>query len=251
VKKAYVTTATIARSNVVLLDAAIQYIQKHPANSIYFEGHIKSYTYAEETGTSVYDVLNLSNGRHDLIKDKLVKKMADLEELIQFVEKTEDAALGMIIEMVSKYGNELPDLINTLKQKHVDDDRRHEADMIFSTVHRCKGMEYDEVILGDDFLTEDVLQEALKEEEITERKKQQLAEEVNIFYVACTRAKSRLRIPTNINPLDSINWESPGDKLDKRELSAMVKQITSMEEFKQMINDLGLNDNKPANHGKK
>ena len=55
--------------------------------------------------------------------------------------------------------------------------------MIFSTVHRCKGVEYDKVILCDDFLTKEFLQEALKEEVITERKKQQLAEEVNIFYV--------------------------------------------------------------------
>jgi F-box protein, helicase, 18 len=171
--------------------------------------------------------------------------------LIEYVEKTEDASIGMIIEMVSKYGNDLPDLIKELKHRHVHDDNRHEANMIFSTVHRCKGMEYDTVKLCDDFLTEELLKEALKEEDITERKKQQLAEEVNILYVACTRAKYRLCMPTNINPFDTIQWEYPGDKLDKRDLTVRLRSISSIEDLKKMMADLGLNDNKPANHGKK
>lgn len=251
VKKEFISSATIARSNVKLLDAAIKYIQDTPVSSIYFEGNIKSYTYAEETGTSIYDVLNLMNGNHDLIKDKLVKKMSDLDELIQYVEKTEDSSIGMVIEIVTKYGNLLPDLIKELKQRHVHDDYRHEASMIFSTVHRCKGMEYDTVILCDDFITEETLYEALNEEEISEKRKQQLAEEVNILYVACTRAKSKLCLPTNINPFDTIQWEFPGDKVEKADLIAKLKTITSMEELRTMINQLGLNDNKPANHGKK
>jgi ATP-dependent exoDNAse (exonuclease V) beta subunit len=251
VNKEFLSTATIARSNVVLLDSAIQYIQKNPADAIYFEGNIQSYTYAEETGTSVYDVLNLSIGKHNLIKGKLVRRMSDIEELIQYVEKTEDASTGMIIEMVGKYGNDLPGFINELKQKHTHDSKRHEANMIFSTVHRCKGMEYDTVFLCDDFFTEKAIQDLLKDEEITERKKQQLAEEINILYVACTRTKSKLHIPTNINPFDTLQWEFPGDKVDKRDLVARARNISSMEELKKMLVEFGLNDNKPANHGKK
>jgi superfamily I DNA/RNA helicase len=251
VKKEFNSAATIARSNVALLDAAIKYIQQNPFSSIYFEGNISSYTYAEETGTSIYDVLNLMNGKHDLIKDKLVRKMANLEELIQYVEKTEDSSVGIVIEIVTKYGDLLPDLIKKLKQKHVLDDLRHEASMIFSTVHRCKGMEYDSVFLCDDFITQESLYEALKEEEITEKRKLQLAEEVNILYVACTRTKSKLHLPTNINPFDTIQWEFPGDKMDKTELLTKLKSINTIEDLKILTNQLGLNDNKPTNHGKK
>jgi superfamily I DNA/RNA helicase len=251
VTKEFTSSATLARSNVTLLDAAIKYIQTNQTDSIYFEGNINSYTYAEETGTSIYDILNLLNGNHDLIKDRLVKKMADLEELIQYVEKTEDSSLGMLIEMVNKYGNLLPELIKELRHKHVHDENRREANMIFSTVHRCKGMEYDTVILCDDFITEEILKENLNEEGITGKKKQQLSEEVNILYVACTRTKAKLHLPIRINPLDTIQWDFSDDLLQKTDLILKLKSITSMSDLKAMINHLSLNDNRPENHGKK
>ena len=34
---------------------------------------------------------------------------------------------------------------------------REKAEIIFSTVHRCKGLEYDDVYLVNDFITEDKL----------------------------------------------------------------------------------------------
>jgi F-box protein 18 (helicase) len=41
-----------------------------------------------------------------------------------------------------------------LKEKHVSRDDKENADIIFSTVHRCKGMEYDSIHLVNDFITE-------------------------------------------------------------------------------------------------
>ena len=99
----------------------------------------------------------------------------------------------------------LPGLIQELKTNHTA--AKEDADMIFSTVHRCKGMEYDEVTLLKDFINEEKLKKYIIQmggDKITEADKNRLAEEINILYVAITRAKSTLIIPPEINPLQSV-----------------------------------------------
>ncbi|MGB4902769.1 MAG: UvrD-helicase domain-containing protein, partial [Saprospiraceae bacterium] len=136
------THAALARTNLGLLIHAIQYITENPKiKKIYFEGNINSYTYAEE-GASLYDVLNLYNYNHDRIRDPLIRSMKDLTELEDYVDKTGEAQLGMMVEIVKEYENEIYDILRELKEKHVDNDQRDQAEMIFSTVHRCKGLEY-------------------------------------------------------------------------------------------------------------
>lgn len=191
--------AIIARTNLGLLLKAIEYVtEKKEAKNIYFEGNINSYTYADE-GASLYDVLNLHNGKHYLIKDKLIKEMKNLEELEDYIEKTEDLQLAMMVEIVRAYGNEIPDIIKAIKEKHIDSDEKEKAEMIFSTVHRCKGMEYDAIQIVNDFITEEKLEEAKadKEKIINVDK---LNEEINLLYVAVTRSKNSILIPETLMP---------------------------------------------------
>lgn len=198
------TKATLGRSNLGLLLNAITQWQSGEIASLFFEGNINSYTFADE-GASLYDVLNLHNGKTDKIKDKLIAEMGSMKELEDYVEKTEDNSLSMIIEVVKEFGNKLPGLISELKTNHTT--TKEDADMIFSTVHRCKGMEYNEVTLLNDFITEEKLAKHIGKyevEEMTEVDRNRLAEEINILYVAATRAKNILKIPSEINPLKSL-----------------------------------------------
>ncbi len=197
------SNATIARTNLGLLLRAIEYItERKSVSNIYFEGNINSYTYADE-GASLYDVLNLFNGEHAKIRDSLIKNMKDIEELEDYIEKTEDGQLSMMLEIVKEYGNEIPKLINKLKKKHVENDEKEKAEMVFSTVHRCKGMEYDSVYLVNDFITEEKLQkieiDIEKGEEVNLAK---INEEINLLYVAITRTKKLLYIPEKMLPID-------------------------------------------------
>lgn len=199
-----VLKVTIGRTNFGLLLNAIAQWQGGLIKNIYFEGNINSYTFADE-GASLYDVLNLYNSKPALIKDKLIATMRTMKELEEYIEKTEDGSLGMIVEVVKEFGNRLPGLINELKSNHTTN--KEDADMIFSTVHRCKGMEYDEVTLLKDFITEDKLKKMFVKmggEKITVADTNRLAEEINILYVAITRAKNKLIMPPEINPLKSI-----------------------------------------------
>ncbi len=191
--------AVIARTNLGLLLKAIEYVtEKKDIKGIYFEGNINSYTYADE-GASLYDVLNLSNGKHHLIKDTLVKAMKDIDDLEEYVKTTEDAQLSMMLDIVKKYGDKIPGIIKQLKDKHVDNNDKDKAEIIFSTVHRCKGMEYDSIQLVNDFITEEKLEKILedKEENIDRAK---LNEEINLLYVAITRTKCQLNIPETLVP---------------------------------------------------
>ncbi|ULQ55991.1 UvrD-helicase domain-containing protein [Flavihumibacter rivuli] len=200
------TKATIARTNLGLLLKAILYIKEHKdAKRLYFEGNLNSYTYADD-GASLYDVLNLHNDNHDRIRDKLIRSMTNLEELDDYIEKTDDVQLGMMVEIVREFGDSIPSLLQSLKNAHVSDEEKEKSEMIFSTVHRAKGMEYDDVELAEDFISEaklERLMEGVEEDALLDMAK--LNEEINLLYVAVTRTKGLLRIPESLLPINFPN----------------------------------------------
>jgi len=198
--KTKTSKAILARTNLGLLLKAIEFVtETKKLNHIYFEGNINSYTYADE-GASLYDVLNLYNGKHHLIKDSLIKAMTSMEELEEYIDKAEDAQLGMMVEIVEEYGNEIPGILKTIKDKHVGNEEKHKAEMIFSTVHRCKGMEYDTVELVDDFIKEEKLEDSFEKDKKAELDIAKLNEEINLLYVAITRTKNILTLPEALVP---------------------------------------------------
>lgn len=190
------TRAVVARTNAGLLVKAIEMlIEKKEISSVYFEGRIENYTYAAD-GASIYDVLNLYTGEKDRIRDPLIAAMANLEELEEYIGSTADAQLAMLVELVKDYGRKIPGYIKKLKENHLEHNNKHKADMIFSTVHRCKGMEYDEVTLAADFITESKITSMMAWQNQVNIDK--LAEEVNLLYVAVTRTKGNLNIPEEL-----------------------------------------------------
>lgn len=196
------TKAYIARTNLGLLVKAIDIVvDGRMAKKIYFEGNFNSYNYADD-GASLYDVLNLYNGKRDHIRDKLIAQMPSMKDLEDYVEKTEDVQLGMMVELVKEYGNELPKIIKTIKDKHLENEDRDKAEIIFSTVHRSKGMEYDEVVLVKDFMTKEKLETRIKENPDKDMDIAKLNEEINLLYVAITRAKWKLSIPEELIGID-------------------------------------------------
>uniref|UniRef100_UPI004048EDBF UvrD-helicase domain-containing protein n=1 Tax=Flavobacterium sp. TaxID=239 RepID=UPI004048EDBF len=196
------TKVVIARTNLGLLLKAIEYVTEiKKVKHIYFEGNINSYTYADE-GASLYDILNLYNRKHYLIKDKLIKTMNNLDDLEDYIKKTEDVQLAMMLEIVREYGNKIPGIIKAIKEKHVEDADKDKAEIIFSTVHRCKGMEYDAVQLVNDFITVEKLEKLKEDKKLQEINATKLNEEINLLYVAITRTKKSLHIPVTLIPKD-------------------------------------------------
>ena len=251
-----ITKATLGRTNLGLLLNAITQWQHGQIKKIYFEGNINSYTFADE-GASLYDILNLHNGKTDKIKDRLIAEMKDMKELQDYIDKTEDKSLGMIVDVVKEFGNRLPELIKELKNNHAAS--KEEADMIFSTVHRCKGMEYDEVTLLTDFITEEKLQKYIAQqgaEKINEVEKNRLGEEVNILYVAVTRAKKLLKIPPEINPLTSLQLiSSKAEPILPKRYSSKLSSLDDWDSYeaatRKKSGSSSSSSSRISNHGKK
>lgn len=194
------TNAVIARTNLGLLIKAIEYVtERKNIKHIYFEGNINSYTYADE-GASLYDILSLYNANHDQIRDPIIRSMRDLEDLEAYIEQTADTGLSMMIELVRLYGNSIPSMIKTIKEKHVQQDEKAKAEIVFSTVHRCKGMEYDAVLLADDFVTEEKIRRLREDKNAQPAQFNRMNEEINLLYVAITRAKNGIYIPESLVP---------------------------------------------------
>lgn len=194
------TNAVIARTNLGLLVKAIEYVtERKNIKHIYFEGNINSYTYADE-GASLYDILSLYNGNLDKIRDPLIGSMRELAELEEYAEQTEDKQISMMIELVRQYGNAIPGMIKAIKEKHVENNEKSKAEIVFSTVHRFKGMEYDAVLLADDFVTEDKVRRLREDQNARPEHFSRMIEEINLLYVAITRAKIGLYIPDTLVP---------------------------------------------------
>lgn len=224
------TKAILARTNLGLLYNAIEYVvEEKRATKIYFEGNLSSYTYAED-GASLYDVLNLYQEKRHLIKDLIIKGMKDLEDLEDYIKQTDDVHLGLMVEIVKKYGNKIPEILKEIKAKHIKSDNKEEAEIIFSTVHRSKGMEYDAVKLAPDFIDEERIQYLQDEYEGLLNHK--INEEINLLYVAITRTKNTILIPENYIPINFYTSNNikplPVDKTDDRQIdpnSELAKEV--------------------------
>ena len=185
--------ALLARTNAGVLKMAIELINDNYSRNhrLYFEGGLNSYIFGTES-TSIYDVLNLSLGKFDRIRNTFIKRFDSTEDLKEYAKNTEDRDINLILEIVEEYGKELPGLISEIKSYAVNE--KSEASFILSTVHRSKGLEYDNVKLGKDFITRESLNKT-KISNLSDKEKSKLIEEINILYVAITRASLSLEQP--------------------------------------------------------
>jgi len=111
--------------------------------------------------------------------------------------------LQMMLQIVEEYGDKVPYYLNALKKKHVED--RENAEVIFSTVHRSKGMEYDTVQLANDFITEEKIIKQMESNRVDYNLKSKLNEEINLLYVAITRSRNRVYVPDSLFPNVDFN----------------------------------------------
>lgn len=187
------SSAVLARTNLRLLKEAIDSILYKNKRKLYFEGNLESYTYMSE-GASLYDVLALRLGQIGKIRSPFVKSFGNFNELLEYIEAAEDGELRLVVQIVQEFGPSLMDFIQRLRQLQV---ARDEAEVIFSTVHKAKGQDFDTVEVLDDFTNGEkikaMLDIARKDPAFAAKlDTNKVAEEINMLYVALTRAKNVL-----------------------------------------------------------
>ena len=199
--------ALIGRTNLQLVSAAINLLcLQECIGSVYFDGNFDTYTFMDN-GVGLLDMVLLQQSRWREIKNPLLRSMGSIEELGEYIEQTGDAQMKTALELVMTYGEELPHYIEQIRAAHMPQRHRAHADLIFSTVHRCKGLEYDQVTLCDDFIDRrklldyvDLLEQQQKTEVSGQANRQPLnpdnvLEEINMLYVGVTRTKQKLNLP--------------------------------------------------------
>ncbi|WP_137887728.1 3'-5' exonuclease [Pseudomonas sp. 2FE] len=145
---------------------------------VFWNGGIEAYQISD-----LEDAYNLKKGRKDEIRNKrLFGEFRDFEAYAEAAEESKDAEMNRMLRILKEH-DDIPKLIAALRRNSTDDS--DVADVIVSTCHRAKGLEWDVVVLEEDF------PDIFDEEKVSP---EQRVDELNLLYVAVTRAKKTLVI---------------------------------------------------------
>lgn len=134
------------------------------------------------------DLYNISRGGR--ARNRVFARYRNLQEVIEQAMETLDYELQMKASVVKECGTELPRMIDRVEQNMIAG-----SDIMLTTAHQSKGLEWQNVELSSDFPSlqntrggvKTVVDKADMNSEDTIAK-----EECNLLYVACTRAKKKL-----------------------------------------------------------
>lgn len=176
-----VSKAYLSRTNLNLLKNA--YNNSH--KKLFFVGGLNSYNLQDLEDLCL--LFSKNEAVKERIKNPFLKNFNNAKEFLKNISETENVEwkskttsfLFFVNNKISIFDikKKLKEASNGVKMK--------DADMIFSTAHKSKGLEFDEVTLSDDFL------------DLSKLKKENISiysEELRLLYVAITRAKNKINI---------------------------------------------------------
>lgn len=144
---------------------------------VYWNGGIEAYNLA-----GLEDTYNLKNNQLAKITDYRVKAFKTFDAYTEAAEASEDSEMLRTMRILKDYGD-IPKLLSALREFSTDD--IDSADIVVSTTHRAKGLEWDIVKLEEDF--PDIFDHERVDPD-------QVGDELNLLYVGVTRARKILVI---------------------------------------------------------
>jgi len=136
------------------------------------------------------DTMNLFLGKTYKIKSFYIREFKSFNNLKRIAENTNDQELLFLIKIVEKYKEKIEEAIELIKRKIV---KERNAKIVFTTAHKAKGLEFYNVRLADDFIKlTDKYGNLIPVNKIDQ-------EEVNIYYVAMSRAMENLELNSQLN----------------------------------------------------
>jgi len=162
----------------------------HPRPRIAFAGDEKK----DNDFRLLLDIERLHSKKKEPLSDGFIGRFSDFKSLLEYAEKVEDYEILGKCKTVISFGADVP--------QHIANIRLHmspqaEADIVFTTAHKSKGLEFDTVKVTDDFIPGlDPHDPRMKEDE------------KNLIYVAASRAKTALILNETLVSLMSGFGES-------------------------------------------
>ena len=165
----------LCRTNANMIAKIIENVKK----KIHVVGGTREILDLAKSGFALYQ------GDAESNKHSKIRSFKSWDKLIEFKEKFEDPDISFLAKIIEKHGEKFGGIIHQIENaNYVKEDQ---ATVVFSTIHKAKGREWDHVVIGDDFslfTSEDDMQTMLRED----------SEEFNLLYVAITRAKYSLHL---------------------------------------------------------
>ena len=175
--------AVIARTNAMIFEEAVAFLSLN--RRYHFVGGADGYKLEK-----ILDAYYLSIGECRQMRDPYLRSFATFDALAALAEESEDPELRHLVRVTLDYGHRVPGLIDEIKSRHVDVPKAswHQFDgLYFSTAHKSKGLEFEQVWLADDYMRFFKDGRELGPEDVSQ-------EEVNILYVALTRARAAIKL---------------------------------------------------------
>jgi hypothetical protein len=190
--------AIIARTNAGLFDAAVGVVES--GHDFGFVGDVKNYKF-----DLVLDAYRLYSGERGSIKDGFMRSFDNWWGMMSYANEINDKELKVVFGLVEKYKSAIPSLVERIKSK-----ARHTLrgdEIVLTTAHKSKGMEWNAVKVLDDFA-----ELSVKMNHSGDGLDRPSAEEINLLYVTWTRARKALQVNGS-----AANWllEQPNEKLRK------------------------------------
>lgn len=167
----------IARTNAKVFDAALQQILK--GRTVGFVGGIGGYRF-----NRILDAYRLYQGEPHRIRDSYLRSFPAFGEMERYAKAVEDREIASLCKVVQTHRHRIPQQIQAIREKAVDESC---ADVILTTAHKAKGLEWPDVTLADDFPELVVGGEPIPKESLE-------PDEFNLIYVSLTRAMDHLRL---------------------------------------------------------
>lgn len=178
------THTFISRGNSALFGRAVQALDRREAFA--FVGPIQNYRL-----DLIEQVYRLSI--RDRVSDPFLKAFKSFEELEEYATAMEDREIIGRCRLVTKYGGRIPTLVSHITSNAgTYPDKPGDAKVVLTSAHRSKGLEFANVQLADDFM--DFYDEEKEEWKDLTQASARDREEVNLQYVAATRAQGRLEV---------------------------------------------------------
>uniref|UniRef100_A0A8C3PQ51 F-box DNA helicase 1 n=1 Tax=Calidris pygmaea TaxID=425635 RepID=A0A8C3PQ51_9CHAR len=144
----------LSRSNFNVFEDAVKLTGRERLIKIHVIGGLARFGLSR-----IYDIWKLSQPADErkkanlVINDSFIRRWEESQGFIglkEYAERIDDKDLTVKIAIVEKYKERIPELVQKIENSHVSQEAM--ADYLIGTVHQAKGLEFDTVLVADDFV---------------------------------------------------------------------------------------------------
>jgi superfamily I DNA/RNA helicase len=188
--------AMVFRTNSALFDHAVR--MTRGGGRVHFVGGVENYAF-----DGLIDAWHLLHKDLSSVKDPVLRSLGSFKALEEYAASTGDPEIRSRCRIAKMHHN-LPHLVERITRQAAP--TPNQASVTLGTAHRFKGLEAREVRIGEDFAPLVRIRDGVR----TPVDPPQDAEEVNLAYVAVTRASHVLDVPRDMIDLMILDLQRQG-----------------------------------------